>query len=210
MKHLIIIGAGGYGREMFGVARDAVGFGTAFDIRGFLDARADALDGFRGYPPVIGSPSDYVPQPDDVFVAALGDGNARRRCAGAVEARGGKFMAVVHRTAHLGPNVSVGEGAFVAPHVTLTADVRVGRHTVVFYGAMVGHDGVLGDYAHVHSSCTLGGGVRLGEGAVVYPGAVVLPRLEIGARAVVGAGSTVIADVKPGTTVFGSPARPIK
>ena len=56
MKHLVIIGAGGYGREMYGAALGAVGYATAFDVKGYLDARADALEGFAGYPPVIGSP----------------------------------------------------------------------------------------------------------------------------------------------------------
>ena len=37
MTNLIIIGAGGFGREMFGAAREAVGFGEQFRIKGFLD-----------------------------------------------------------------------------------------------------------------------------------------------------------------------------
>ena len=46
MKHLVIVGAGGFGREMFGAAREAIGFGNEFDIKGFLDAKPTALDGF--------------------------------------------------------------------------------------------------------------------------------------------------------------------
>lgn len=210
MKHLVIIGAGGFGREMFGAARESVGYGTEFDIRGFLDARADALDGFRGYPPVIGAPETYVPQPDDVFVTALGGIASRRMCAQLVESRGGRFIAIVHRTASLGPNVSVGEGAFIAANVALTADVKVGRHACVFHMSSVGHDSVLGDFSHVYAQCAVGGAVALGEGAVVYPGAVVMPRRKIGKGAVVGAGSTVVLNVPDGVTVFGSPAAPVK
>ena len=209
MKHLVIIGAGGFGREMFGTAREAVGFGREFDVRGFLDARADALDGFRGYPPVIGSPETYVPEADDVFITALGGIPSRRKCAQLIEARGGKFISVVHRSAFLGPNVTIGEGSFVAPNVALTADVTVGRHAAVFHMSSVGHDSVLGDYSHVYAQCSIGGSVRIGEGAVVYPGSVVVPRRTIGKDAVVGAGSTVILNVRDGVTVFGSPARPV-
>ena len=56
MKHLLIVGAGGFGREMFGAAREAVGYGMEFDIKGFIDARLDALAAFEGYPPVVGTP----------------------------------------------------------------------------------------------------------------------------------------------------------
>lgn len=210
MKHLLIIGAGGFGREMFGAALGSVGYGTDFDVRGFLDDRPDALADFRGYPPVVGSPKTYEPKADDVFITALGGIPSRRACAAALESRGGVFISLVHRSAYLGPNVTVGAGSFVAPNVVLTADVAIGRHVSVFHNASLGHDTVLGDYSHVYALCSLGGSVRVGEGAIVYPGSVVVPRRTIGENAVVGAGSTVILNVPAGTTVFGSPAAPVK
>lgn len=209
MKRLIIIGAGGFGREAYGVARDAVGYGVEFDVKGFLDANARALDGFSGYPAILGDPMAYVPQPDDVFVTALGSVAARRACVAALEAKGGEFIAIVHRSAWLGPNVTVGAGSFVSNNVVLTADIRVGRHVCIFQGTSVGHDAVLGDFSHVYAQCALGGGVKVGEGARVYPGAVVVPRRTIGAEAVVGAGSTVLLNVPAGVTVFGNPAAPV-
>lgn len=210
MKHLVIVGAGGFGREMFGAAREAVGFGVEFDIKGFLDARADALDGFAGYPPVIGDPATYVPEPDDVFVTALGGIAARRRCAETLEARGATFIPVIHRSASLGPNVVVGAGSFIAHNVTLTADVTVGRHACVFHGTSIGHDTTLGDYSHVYAQCAIGGAVRIGAGAAVYPGAQVVPRRTLGDGSVVGIGSVVLLNVAPGQTVFGNPARPVE
>lgn len=209
MKQLLIIGAGGFGREMYGAARTSVGFGTDFVIRGFLDARADALSGFSGYPPVLGDPATYVPAPDDVFVTALGDIASRRRCAQALEEKGAEFVAIVHKTAYIGPNVTIAPGAFIAPNAVLTADIRIGRHASVFHGSSIGHDTVLGDCAHVYAQCSLGGSVRVGEGARVFPGSVIVPRRTIGANATVGAGSTVIIDVAEGDTVFGNPAASI-
>lgn len=210
MKHLLIVGAGGFGREMFGAAREAVGYGTEFDIKGFLDARADALAGFQGYPPVVATPDGYEIGPDDVFITALGDIAARRRCAKLIERRGGKFIAVVHRTASLGPGVRVGEGSFIAHNVVLTADVAVGRHACVFHNTSIGHDTTLGDFSHVYAQCAIGGGVRIGEGAAVYPGGRIVPRRTIGEGAVVGIGSVVVLNVPAHTTVFGNPAAPVE
>ena len=51
MKDLVIIGAGGFGRELFSAAREAVGFGEQFRVKGYLDANPAALDRFTGYPP---------------------------------------------------------------------------------------------------------------------------------------------------------------
>ena len=208
-KHLLIVGAGGFGRELYGIAREAVGYGTEFDVKGFLDARPDALDGFAGYPPVLGDPMTYVPSADEVFITALGGIASRRRCAAALEARGAAFIPVVHRSASLGPNAVVGVGTLVAQNAVVSADAVVGRHACVFQGTVVGHDARVGDFAHVYSLCALGGGVTVGAGAVVYPGAQVVPRRTLGADSVVGVGSVVLLDVAPGETVFGNPARPV-
>lgn len=210
MKHLVIVGAGGFGREMFGAAREAVGFGSGFDIKGFLDAKPAALDGFAGYPPIVGSPDSYVPVEDDVFITALGSIASRRHCVEALEKKGAKFISIIHKTATIGPNVVVGEGSFIAPHVSLTVDIAVGRHVSVFHSSSVGHDTVLGDFSHVYAQCSVGGAVKVGEGAAVYPGSVIAPRRKIGAGAVVGAGSAVFVDVDPGVTVLGNPAAPLK
>ena len=209
MKHLLIIGAGGFGREAYGVAREAVGYGTEFDVKGFLDANPKALDGFRGYPAIVGDPGTYVPEADDVFVTALGSVAARRACVAAIAAKGGAFISIVHRSAWLGPNVTVGEGSFISNNAVLTADITVGRHVCIFQGTSIGHDAVLEDFSHVYAQCALGGGVRVGAGASVYPGAVIVPRRTIGADAVVGAGATVLLNVPAGVTVFGNPAAPV-
>lgn len=210
MKHLIIVGAGGFGRELYGVAREAVGFGGEFDIKGFLDDRPNALDGFAGYPPVLGSPGDYLPEPDDVFITAFGNIATRRRCASLVREKGGRFISIVHRSASLGPNVKVGAGTFIANNVTLTADVTVGEHVCIFHNTSIGHDTTLGDYSHVYAQCAVGGVVRIGAGAAVYPGACIVPRRTIGADAVVGIGAVVILNVPDKTTVYGNPAVPVK
>ncbi len=208
MKRLIIIGAGGFGREVSVAARNSVGFGTDFEIKGFLDARPDALDGFAGYPPIVGSPDTYEPQADDVFITALGDIAARRRCAAAIEARGGTFIPIVHETASLGRNVKVGAGSFIAQNSVLTVDVAVGRHVCISQNVTIGHDSRLDDFSHVYAQCALGGAVKVGAGAAIYPGARIVPRRTIGAGAVVGIGSVVLLNVPAGTTVFGNPAAP--
>ena len=210
MKNLVIIGAGGFGREMFATAREAVGYGETFTVKGFLDGNPSALDGFSGYPEIIGTPETYQIEENDVFITALGSIAARRRCAAMIEERGGRFISVIHRSASIGPNVTVGDGSLVAHNVVLTADIKVGRHSCVFHGTVIGHDTVLEDFTHVYSLVSVGGGVRIAEGASVFPGARIVPRVEIGAGATVGIGSAVVRSVAPGVTMFGVPAERLR
>ena len=210
MKNLVIIGAGGFGREMFATAREAVGYGETFTVKGFLDGNPSALDGFSGYPEIIGTPETYQIEENDVFITALGSIAARRRCAAMIEERGGRFISVIHRSASIGPNVTVGDGSLVAHNVVLTADIKVGRHSCVFHGTVIGHDTVLEDFTHVYSLVSVGGGVLIAKGASVFPGARIVPRVEIGAGATVGIGSAVVRGVPPGVTVFGVPAERLR
>ena len=209
MKDLIIIGAGGFGRELFSATREAVGFGEQFRVKGYLDANPAALDRFAGYPPILGSPEDYKPGPDDVFITALGNIASRKRCVEMIEGRGGSFISIIHRSASLGQNVTVEPGSFIAHNVVLTVDISVGRHTDIFHGTEIGHDTTVGNFAHIYSLCSIGGNVRIGDGASVYPGARIVPSRSIGDNAVVGIGSVVLLNVMPGATVFGNPAAPI-
>ena len=72
MKHLLIIGARGFGREVYDLAMNCIEAGADFDIKGFLDDKVDALNGLGGYPPIISSVEDYEIQPGDVFICGLG------------------------------------------------------------------------------------------------------------------------------------------
>lgn len=89
MKHLIIVGARGWGREVSWLATGCVGYGTKFDIKGFLDDKADALDGLGDYPPILGPVETYIPKEDDVFVIALGYPGPKMEYARKIEEKGG-------------------------------------------------------------------------------------------------------------------------
>ena len=207
MKNLIIIGARGFGRELFAAARDCIGYDKEFVIKGYLDSKVDALTGFLGYPPILGSPEDYVVQPEDVFISALGDPKWRRYYVDILERKGAEFITLIHKTASIGQNVEIGRGCYVAHNAIMTADIHIGNHTCVFHETMLGHDVWVGDFSHLSVQVFLGGGVKVEDGAVLHPGARIAPHKTVGKDAVVGIGSTVISNVKPGKTVFGLPAQ---
>lgn len=48
MKHLIIVGAGGMGRSMYLHAQNCIGYGTIFDVKGFLEIDKTCLIILKG------------------------------------------------------------------------------------------------------------------------------------------------------------------
>lgn len=210
MKRLIIVGAGGYGREMYFAAMRALGYGTEWEIAGFLDDNPAALDGFDNYPPILGKVSEYEIAADDVFITALGSLQSRRSCVEALEKRGARFVSIIDRDAFLGGNIHIDEGVFIAHGVTLTADIVIGRHSCIFHNTSIGHDTQIGEFSHIYAQCAIGGGVKIGNNTSIYPGATIAPRRNIGNNAVVGINSAVIVNIPSGITVFGSPAVELK
>ena len=98
MKNLLIIGARGWGRVVFGMLPNCLGYGTEFIIKGFLDNKFDALDNYEGYPPIIDSVENYQPLEEDVFVCALGEPKWKRYYAEIILAKGGKFINLIHNS----------------------------------------------------------------------------------------------------------------
>ena len=207
MKNLIIIGARGYGREVFHLAQDEISAGRQLTIKGFLDDKSDALDGMTGYPPILSSVEDYLPVPGDVFVCALGSVKSKEIYAGDIIEKGGQFVSLVHPTATIRPNTHWGKACLVHAHVVISSEVFIGDFVVLQTHAVVGHDAVIGSWCHLGSFAFVGGKAVLEEGATVYTHTTVLPKISVGKHAFVGAGSVVVKDVKPHTTVFGNPAR---
>lgn len=207
LRKLVIIGAGGLGRETLAWARESDGFETEWTIKGFLDDRLDALAGKNTPSAVIARLADYQPQPGDVFICAIGRPALRRKVQEQVEARGGEFVNVIHRTVVFADNVALGRGVLLCPYVIVSANATVGDGVAVNLHSSIDHDAVLGKWCQINCHCDVTGGVVLEDEVFMGSHASVLPGVRVGARAIIGGAALVNRDVPPGKTAIGVPAR---
>lgn len=201
MTRLIIIGARALGRKVCNYARDA-----GFEVVGFLDDKADAPEGFAGYPPILGSVENWSVSADDCYVCAVGDSQMRAKYAAIIEQKGGVFVSVIHPTAYVGPNVKMGDGCIVCPYAVVDCDLTMGRHVIVNVHTLVAHDCVLEDCVTLSPNVHLGGRTKIRRTAFLGINASTVPDVGIGESSYVAAGACVTKDVPNAVLVAGVPA----
>ncbi|HET6351100.1 MAG TPA: acetyltransferase [Coriobacteriia bacterium] len=208
MSGLIVIGAGGHANSVIDALRSA-----GIEPSGAIDREQTPGQTVGGLP-VIGSDADL----ERLFcegtyravlgIGSVGDTTARRAAVERASAMSFHFETVVHRTAYVSPNATLGTGVFIGAGAVVGPGVTVGDFAIVNSGAVIDHDCMVGAFAHIAPSATLSGDVIVGDDAHVGTGASVIQGARIGTGAVIGVGSVVVDDIDAGTIAFGNPCRP--
>jgi len=207
---LLIVGAGGFGREVYAYARDAErdhADGAPFEGVHFLDDRPDALDGFPVEARVLGDVDDGPIGPDDRVIVAVGDPATRFGLVQRLEARGARFATVVHPRAYVAAGARIGPGAVLAPFAFVGPSAEVGPHVVLNTYASAGHDAVIGAFGVLCPYSVINGGVRLSDGVFMGTHATVVVGRQVGAWSKIGAGAVALRDVEAGTLLIGNPGK---
>jgi sugar O-acyltransferase (sialic acid O-acetyltransferase NeuD family) len=210
MKNLAVFGASGFGREVMPLVREQSG-GDAANLV-FLDDNPASREANKHavltYEEWLGSTVS-----DRHVSVAIANSSVRERIAARCQADGVDFLQVRASNVVLLDDVTIGEGAILCPFVTLTSNIRVGKHFHANIYSYVAHDCVIGDFVTFAPGVKCNGNIVIEDHAYVGTGAVIKQGkpgdpLVIGRGAVIGMGAVVTRSVPPGTTVVGNPARP--
>lgn len=204
-RRLVIVGAGGFGREVHSWVNTSPEWIAKTEIASivFVD---DRLPQIPVHAPVISTLQDYVPDATDLVVCAIGSPVVRRKVVEMLNAKNAQIVSFVHDRAIVGHNVVMGVGVVVCPNALLSSDVRIGEHVHINTGCAIGHDVVVGDFVTLSGGCQLTGNVSVESDVFLSVAVSVIPGKRIGAGSLVGAGSVVLKDVPVGVTVFGNPS----
>lgn len=210
MEPLVIIGAGGFGREVAWLVHEvnAALPQPTWNLLGFVDDSATETP--EGYP-VLGRSEWLQENAKGLYVVcAIGDPKARRAVLGAIRNPSLQFATLVHPSVQKSQYVAIGEGSIICSGSILTTNVKIGRHCLLNLGTRVGHDSVLHDYGSLMPGVNIAGEVEIGEGCYFGLNACVINRTRVGQWTVVGAGATVVSDLPERCVAVGVPAKPIK
>jgi sugar O-acyltransferase (sialic acid O-acetyltransferase NeuD family) len=209
LPKLIIVGAGGFGREMVAWARQSLQIGAEWEMKGLLDDNLDALKGKNTPAPLLGRIADHQPKSDEVFICAMGVPAVKRKVMEMLMGRGAIFGRLIHRTAVIGDNVEMAAGVVMCPYSVASANNRLGLGVALNLHASADHDATVDDWSQISCHCDLTASVQIGKEVFLGSSVSVIPGITIGDRAYVGAGSVVLRNVAADSKMVGCPARRI-
>jgi acetyltransferase-like isoleucine patch superfamily enzyme len=140
---------------------------------------------------------------------------------------------VIYCNVKIGDNLETGHNVVIREENTIGDDFRIWNNSTVDYGCQIGH------HVRIHSNVYVAQFTTIEDEVFIAPGVMIandphpictkcmqgptirreariginttlLPRIVIGERALIGAGSVVTTDIPDGMLAYGNPARVIK
>ncbi|MCW2738299.1 acetyltransferase [Nocardioides sp.] len=212
-EDLVIVGAGGFGRETADVV-EAINVTAASPLWRLLGVVDDSLSPASASR-VQAQSLQYLGSLDDLikldvrprYVVGIGSPTVRRRIAERLDAAGFAAATLIHPQATIGSLVTIGSGSVVCAGARVTTNIQLGRHVHLNPNVTIGHDTTLGDFVSMNPASSISGDCVIEDEVLVDVGAVVLNQLVVGRGALVGAAACVVRNVLAGSTVKGVPAK---
>ena len=203
MKDIIIVGAGGFGREAYYLIKTINAVSTRWKIKGFINDIPVDLKSKKIDVPIIGTIKDWQPSENEVFVMGISSPVGKAKVAGILKQRGASFETLIHPKAEINETVEMGEGCVIGGR-SIIGDCVVLGDFVHIAGSSIGQDRQIGDFSTTTAFTNVATG-NIGKRVFVASHAVILK--DVGDDAFVAAGSIVMSKIRAGMRVMGCPAR---
>lgn len=206
LKNLYIVGAGGFGREIYAWIKQHPEYNKEWVVAGLLDDDADALKPFGNFATILPL-ADHKVSNSNVYICGLGLPPVKTKLLAPLLAQNAEFISFIHPSVVLGERVKFGNGVVVCPGATISVDISIGDFSMIGPNTTIGHDGTIGAWCTFCAQCDITGRVKIGDGVFAGSRVSIIPSKKVGSKSTLGAGAVVISDVPESVTVVGNPAR---
>lgn len=209
MKDIVIIGAGGFGREVAWLIEDINEKEETWNLIGFIDEDKEIhgkkLNGYK----VLGGFEYLKGKKDIYYVCAIGNSLSRKKiiqekCNDLIAAK------LIHPSVIMSKHIEIGNGTIICAGSILTVNLSLGNHVIVNLDCTIGHDVNVEDFVTIYPSVNISGNCNISECSEIGTGAQIIQGKNIGKNTIIGAGSVVVKNIEGNCTIVGVPAKKIK
>jgi sugar O-acyltransferase (sialic acid O-acetyltransferase NeuD family) len=194
-----IIGAGGFGREVYWSLSLIERNDTVFFVD---DIYWDGKD--KKILPL----SSFQPDKYEVVIA-IADSKQRERIVNELPKKT-KFFTHIHPTAQIqGEDVIIGEGSIICAGTILTTNIKIGKHAQLNLITTIGHDCIIGDYFTTAPGVQISGNEIIGDRVYFGTRSCIKQKLKVCDDVTIGMNAGVTKDIIESGTYVGTPAKKI-
>lgn len=196
MKDIVIIGAGGIGREVAWIIEEINEVNPTWNIVGFVDENSEMWgEKLNGYKVLGGIEALDELEVKPYVVVAIANCEVKKNIVARLEEKY-KFATVIYPKVRVSKYIEIGKGTIIYPGVILTVNTRIGNHVIISGNCGVGHDTVIGDYSSVLWGSSFSGYDVIREECFIGVGCKIAQGIDITSGSRVVTGSVVTEDIK--------------
>jgi sugar O-acyltransferase (sialic acid O-acetyltransferase NeuD family) len=195
-----IIGAGGFGREVYWSLSDADRESAVF----FVNDEWWKPDLINTLPLSQFNPHAYE------VVVAIADCKTRESIVNSLPSNT-KFFTHIHQSAQIhGNDVEIGEGSIICASTIITTNVKIGKHAQLNLITTIGHDCVIGDYFTTAPGVQISGNENIGNRVYFGTRSCIKQKLSVCDDVTVGMNAGVTKKIEEPGVYVGTPARKVQ
>ena len=205
LEKIVIVGAGGLGKEVLWTISSINKVSNVFDVIGFLDDNKK-LHGkkLHGYP-ILGGITWLSNKKKMSCIVAIGDSKIRERVVKKLKNFNLNFPTIIHPSVIMSEFVTIGKGTIIHAGSIIPPNSEIGNFVFINLRSQIGHDCKIKDFVSIMAGVNITGETIIEKGAYIASGVTVRDDIKIGEWSVVGIGSAIGNDVKPYSLYLGNP-----
>ena len=197
IKKIIILGAGGAGMDIVSIINSINKLEKTWEIFGFLDDNKNIIGTQVMGIPVLGKIEKLDVYKDKYLISSIAHPTNRDvRKIIWDKMSDYKFATIIHPSAILFDNVSIGEGSVVNANCVLASNIRIGENVIIAYGCNIAHETIIESHVALGTGVNLSSGVVVGKGSYIGAGVSTTHEIKIEENTLVSVGAAVVSDLK--------------
>lgn len=206
MKKIVIIGAGGFGREVEWLIERINENNPTWELIGYVDDNVEIGKKICNSK-VICNTKELLNYSDLSVAIAIGNSKIREKIFDKIKSNTRlSFPNLIDPTVICGNN-KFGMGNIICARTILTVNIELGNFNIINLNCTLGHDDIIHNFITIYPNVNVSGNVTIENRVEIGTGTQIIQQKSICNDVVIGASACIVKDITETGTYIGIPAK---